>query len=134
MAKVKETAEHFGIWNQAIVKESKSLKRDVETFYKGFNATTLWKRIFRHKRLKYPHICRAAEVVICLGVNNSSVERVFSQLSSMLSDRRLSLNAETMNDFLLLKANHRVWSEEQIKLILAEALNDFFMRKRRKGS
>ena len=66
-------------------------------------AGDLWEQVFSYKRAKYPNICAIAEIVLCVGASNSVVEKGFSQLSSMLSDRRLNLGADTM-EILRLKS------------------------------
>ena len=50
----------------------------------------------------------------------------------MLSDRRLSLNHNTMEDLLLIKANHHAWEELECEEILEDALKVFFMKRRKR--
>ena len=69
---------------------------------------------------------------MAIGVSNSIVECGFSILTSMLSDRRLSLNHNTMEDLLLIKANHHAWEELEREKILEDALRAFLMKRRKR--
>ena len=60
-----------------------------------------------------------------------NAERGFSILTGMMSDRRLSLKHETLEDLLMVKVNHGNWTEQERNEILQRAL-DSYMSTRRK--
>ena len=63
--------------------------------------------------------------------SNSSVERAFSVLSLLLSDRRLSMNHDLMENLLMVKCNDRAWSTKEKSDILNRAVQ-MYLEKRRK--
>ena len=123
-------AAHFSTSLAAVGFQSSKIKREWQmlkvlhtSFYRG--------QIVQYRRDDMPNICLLVEVAMAIGVSNSTVECGFSILTSMLSDRRLSLNHNTMEDLLLIKANHHSWEELERDEILEDALK-VFMSKRRK--
>ena len=67
-----------------------------------------------------------------LSGSNPTVERAFSVLTMMLSDRSLSLHHETMEDLMLLKCNDKNWGCQEREDIIDRAL-EIFRSKRRIG-
>ena len=93
-------------------------------------ACDLWRRILKFKKLEYPNLAVLAELVMCLSGSNSTVERSFSLLRNMLSDKRLSMHHNTMQMLLKIKLNDRLWQDNEREEILARAL-EIYQRKRR---
>ena len=131
-------AAHFSTSLAAVDFQSSKIKREWQmlkvlhtNFYRGMKAKDMWGQIVQYRRDDMPNICLLVEVAMAIGVSNSTVECGFSILTSMLSDRRLSLNHNTMEDLLLIKANHHSWEELERDEILEDALK-VFMSKRRK--
>ena len=91
----------------------------------------LWERILTYRRADYVNVCLLVEVVLAIGLSNSTVEAGFSFLSAMLSDIRLSLRHDTMEDLLIIKANDRLWTATERDAIIDLALTTY-MGKRRK--
>ena len=71
-------------------------------------------------------------LLTCLSGSNSTVERAFSVLTLLLSDRRLSLHHETMEDLMLIKCNNKNWGCQEREDIIERAL-EICMSKRRIG-
>ena len=69
--------------------------------------------------------------MLTLGPSNSVVESIFSHLTAMLSDRRLSLNHSTMEDLLILKCNASFFGPAEFEDLVERSL-DVFLSKRRK--
>ena len=90
--------------------EWKELKHTVKFYYRGVPATLLWPRIFQYRKAQFRNICISVELVLVFGASNSVMEAGFSQLTSMLSDRRPSLKHETMENLMIIKANHKSFS------------------------
>ena len=91
----------------------------------------LWEQILCYRKANFPNICLLVELVLSVGVSNSTVEGGFSILTAMLSDCRLSLNHSTMENLMLIKANHLAWSERDRDEIIDDALEHFLSSKRR---
>ena len=118
---------------EKLKKEWKNLKLTVNSYYKKVKASQLWERILQYRQNKFPNICLLVEIVIAVGMSNSVVESCFSFLSAMLSDRRLSLKQNDMeNLILIIKANHYLWSEEECNEIIEIELEKFTTEKKRK--
>jgi len=56
-------------------------------------------------QLKLPHISALAQVVLATPATKVSVERAFSALHFILSERRSSISAENLNALLVIKLN-----------------------------
>ena len=81
--------------------------------------------------MTFPNVCLLVELVMTLGPSNSVVESIFSHLTAMLSDRRLSLNHSTMEDLLLLKCNKSFFTQVTFEELIQSSV-DVFLQKRRK--
>jgi hypothetical protein len=110
--------ESAGFDGSKLKHEWSDLKRVVRFFYKGAKAKVMWEQIFEYRKSEFPNICLIAEMVLCLGPSNSMVEKCFSQLSAMLSDRRLSLGHGTMEDLLMVKVNDLSWDSSEREEII----------------
>ena len=62
-----------------------------------------------YRKLEFPNLYMLVEVALALVVSNSSVEAGFSRLTDILTDRRLSLSHEFMEDLFLIKTNAHIW-------------------------
>ena len=71
------------------------------------------------------------ELLTCIAGSNSAVERAFSLLTLLLSDRRLSMSHTTMEDLMLIKGNDKVWSTGERNEILFRAVQ-IYMEKQQK--
>lgn len=50
----------------------------------------MWQKTMLYRRKEFPNLCCIVELLTCISGSNSSVERAFSVLTLLLSDRRLS--------------------------------------------
>lgn len=105
--------------------------------YKQFDnkfktAKQLWSQIFQYSRDSFPNLCNLASLVLSIGPSNSIVEGGFSHLTSMLSDRRLSLSHQVMEHLLMLKVNQTAFAESEIDQMISTAVECFMLAKRRK--
>ena len=76
--------------------EWKSFKHCVQKWYEKVKVESLWPIIFQYRAAEYPNVCKLATLVITMSCSNATVERSFSDLTNMLTDRRLSLNHGSM--------------------------------------
>ena len=100
----------------------------------GKEAHLLWKNIQSYKRKEFPNICLLAELMYCLSASNSAIERGFSILTMMLSDRRLKTSHDLTNFCIALKINDRNWNDLNVleEKILWWALEIYLSKSRRK--
>ena len=116
-AHFKVPLEESGLDVSKIEKEWRAVRRLISSHYlkpgDDFTAATIWQKILRYRRNEYPNICKLVSLVISMSGSNSTVERAFSVLSSILSDRRLSLAHKVMNNIMLIKANDKNWSQDE---------------------
>ena len=92
----------------------------------------LWQKILRYRRAEFPNLCCLIELLTCISGSNSEVERAFSILTMLLSDRRLSLDHQTMEDLMVIKVNDHAWSPQERREIL-ESTVARYLEKRRKN-
>ena len=75
-----------------------------------------------------------AEIVFCISASNSTVEKVFSTLTTLLSDHHLTMKCSTMEDCLAVAGNSSVWSESEKGEILDGAVKKYLKKKNQKNS
>ena len=101
-------AKHFEVtlanagFNQTRLRtEWRDLKRIVTFFYRGVNSVCCERRsCFIDVQNLQTSVCWLKLFCVLAGPSNSIVEKCFSQLSAMLSDPRLSLGPDVMEDLL----------------------------------
>ena len=91
----------------------------------------IWQKIITFKRMEYPNFCLILEIMTCISGSNSSVERSFSTLTLLLSDRRLSMDHQTMQNLMLIKSNDRVWNPKERAEIKSRAVELYLVKRRR---
>ena len=130
--------EHFdstlskaGFDTRKVLAEWRSFKNYVKASQKGVDVKTLWQRIFQYKRDEYPNLCLCVEIIFSMSGSNSTVERAFSTLRLLLSDRRLSMKHTRMEQLLVIRGNDKNWSQEEREAILVRSV-DIYLEKRRK--
>ena len=118
---------------QKCFSEWKRFKFYVKANYKPAerDARNVWKGTLQYHRNEYPNLCLLAEIIISLSGSNSSVERAFSTLSNILSDKRMSSKHATLENLLLVKLNDKVWNDVEREEIIESALA-IYLKKRRK--
>ena len=72
-----------------------------------------------------------AEIVFCISASNSTVEKVFSTLTTLLSDHHLTMKCSTMEDCLAVAGNSSVWSESEKGEILDGAVKKYLKKKKK---
>ena len=113
--------------------EFKRFRLFVKTHYSAteLDAKKNWKHALLHQRGEFPNLCLLSELITSISGSNSSVERAFSTLTNMLSDRCLKLKHKTIEDMLLIKANHKIWDEKEREAIL-DRTTEIYLQKRRR--
>jgi hypothetical protein len=94
-------------------------------------AKKIWRDLLKGHRCEFPNVSMIGELILCMGASNSSVERAFSVLTGILSDRRLKLQHPVVSNLILIKVNDKHWTNFERDQIMESALKKF-LRKRRK--
>jgi hypothetical protein len=136
---IRKFAAHFnqplheaGYDETKIRQEWRNFRRYVNQNLSGKEPRVLWKNVLLYKRKEFPNICLLAELMYALSGSNSAVERAFSILTMMLSDRRLLTSHDLMNFRIIIKGNDKYWSEKERSEILQRALEIYLTKKTRK--
>ena len=90
------------------------------------------KKIFTYRKKELPNILKIVQLVLCCSSSNKAVKSSFSILTAMLSDRRLSMSHETMEDNMIISSNAKVLTEQGKEEILQNAMKKYLTNKRRK--
>ena len=98
----------------------------------GIEGNVLRRKVFLYKKNEYPNLCILAEIVLCLSGSNSTVERAFSLLTLLLSDKRLSMSHNTMEDVILININVKLWSNVERDEIVKAAAERYLSKRRTK--
>ena len=114
-----------------VLKEWGSFQVTCIRYYKYFTAKSLWEKIIWYKKKEFPNLLILVELVMCFSLSNSAVERTFSLLATLLNDRWLSIQHDTMEDCLLIAANSSNWSEQEKEEILNKAVEKYLQKKRK---
>ena len=133
MDEIETFSHHFsmrlvesGFEVQKCFSESKRFKFYVKANYKPAerDVRNVWKGTLQYHRNDYPNFCLLAEIIISLSGSNSSVQRAFSTLSNILSDRHMSSKHATLENLLLVKLKDKVWNDvEQEEIIESEIID-----------
>ena len=112
------------------ITEWRSLRVTVKSFYANLDVRAVWEKFFTFKKQEYPNILMLVELIMCFSSSNSAVERVFCTLTTILSDRRLSMSHSTMEDCVMIKGNSRNWNDDETEEILRKATDKYLETRR----
>lgn len=93
--------------------DSSSIQREFELFKrikrveKENSVLAFWKE----NKIKFPQMYRLARVLFSVSNGQTSVERAFSALNYVYNDRRCNLNADILNDILMIRLNKEIFFE-----------------------
>ena len=112
--------------------EWKNLKSVINRYYENIKPRKIWNKVLKYRSHEYPNMSLLVEIMLCIGVSNSTVEGGFSHLTALLTDRRLSMSHELMEDLMVIKTNHQLWTAAERDDIIEQTLLKFTEKKRRK--
>ena len=117
---------------ESVIKEWKSCKRYVMAKFPELETTNsvIWHHILTRKKYEFPNLSLVVSLLLSISVSNSTVERGFSILTLMMSDRRLGLSHEALVDVMRIKTNDKLWSMQERDNILSRAI-ELYRQKRR---
>ena len=116
----------------AAKREWKSFKKVVADLYPGRGSKDLWKQVFMYRKPEFPQLCLLASLIMAISGSNSSVERSFSVLTLILSDRRLKSSHDMIDDLMVIKGNNKNWSEKERQEIIDKALAIYLSKSRKR--
>ena len=126
-----EPLNDAGFHRSKVFTEWKSLQSAVKSYYSNFTSVTnVWSKLFIHRINEFPNILMLAQTVFCISASNSTVQKVFSTLITLLLDRRLTMRHSTMEDCLVIAGNSSVWSKRENDEILDEAVKKYVKKRR----
>ena len=98
----------------------------------SITAKGIWKNLIRFRQDQFPNLSILARIVLVLLPSNTSVERCFSVLTSLLTDRRLPMSHATMEMIIRIHGNNRVWTDIERDEVLERAVDVHLKKRRRK--
>ena len=90
----------------------------IQKAYQEWKYLRSFVKIFCNNYKEYSNILLLVEIILVISGSNSSVERSFSMLTLVLSDRRLGLSHRNMENVLTLRGNDKNWSERERNKII----------------
>nr|XP_047137620.1 zinc finger protein 862-like [Hydra vulgaris] len=112
----------FGEWD--------SVQILVKARYSKLTCLEVWHKLWEFGKAHFPNILQLAELCFCLSSSNSTVERCFSTLITILSENRLQMSHSTIEECMLIVGNDHVWSDEDRNDILKQAVNQYLEKRR----
>jgi hypothetical protein len=114
------------------LREWKSFKVFVKTRYPKLpDANSLWKSVLSCRKDEFPHLCKLASLIISISGSNSSVERMSSVVTNILSDKRLSMSYPTLNDSVVIYGNDGLWNLQEKDKIINRAVEIYLAKNNR---
>ena len=118
-----EPLEITGFVLKKALTELRSLQITAKAYYRNLLLKKMWEKFFTYRKTEFPNILLLAELVMCMSSSNSSIERSFSVLTTILTDRRLSMNHDTMEECILITGTDSIWSNQEREEILLSSVH-----------
>ena len=118
-----EPLSHASFKVENVFTEWKNFKKYVKSSVKpGTNARSMWKSVLNYRRGEFPNLSLLASLIISISGSNSSVERMFSCVTCILSDRRLSMSHDTLANSVIVRGNDSNWTVGERNEIIDRAV------------
>ena len=91
----------------------------------------MWESTINFHETQFPNLIKLISLILSISGSNSQVERTFSTVTNILSDKRLSMNHNTLEDCLVILGNDSLWTKHE-KGEIMQASRELYMNKRRK--
>ena len=85
--------------------------------------------MFQYKKKEFPNFLILVEFAMYISLSNSTVERTFSLLTTLLKDHRLSMRHDTLEDCFLVAGDNSNWSDQEKEDILNKAAEKYLKKK-----
>ena len=113
------------------LEEWRSFKICVRENYSTFSVKNLWKMVLTQRLDEFPQLGSLARLLFSISGSNSTVERAFSTLTQILTDRRISLKHKSIEDVMIIKGNDCNWTDEERNEILERAREIYYEKRQR---
>ena len=128
----KDTLDETGFNKDNLKSEWKSLRRMVNQNYASVKCPlSMWLRILSYRASEFKNVCSVAEICLCIGASNSTVETGFTLLSNILTDKRLRSSHKGIENCLLVAANSVNFTSAECNQIINDAVNKYLQKKRK---
>ena len=118
-----QKAKVFGEW--------KRFKIHAKTHAVNMSTRKMWESTINFHETQFPNLIKLISLILSISGSNSQVERTFSTVTNILSDKRLSMNHNTLEDCLVILGNDSLWTKHE-KGEIMQASRELYMNKRRK--
>ena len=126
----KDTLDETGFNKDNLKSEWKSFKHMVNQNYASVKCLlSMSQRIFTYHASEFKKVCSLAEICLCIGASYSTVERGFSLLSNILTDKCLRISHKAMENCLLVAANSVNFTSAERDQIINDAVNKYLRKK-----
>lgn len=122
---------------ESAVKEWKRLKNHVKINHEKqlianeITSVKIWEKLLKYHKQTFPNMCILAELILSLAGSNSAVERVFSMLTTILTNRRLKMSHSTLENLILIRCNDGIWFDYERNEIIQRAADIHLMKQRK---
>ena len=125
-------ADHFKDTLDESKFELDCFKRMVNQNYGSIKTPlSMWQRILTYQASEFKNVCMIAKICLSIGTSNSTVERGFSLLSTILTDRRLRISHKAMENCLLIAANSVNFASTERDEIITNAVGKYLQKRRK---
>ena len=118
-----QKAKVFGEW--------KRFKIHAKTHAVNMSTRKMWESTINFRETQFPNLVKLISLILSISGSNSQVERTFSTVTNILSDKRLFMNQNTLEDCLVILGNNSLWKKHEKEEII-RASRELYMSKRRK--
>ena len=110
--------------------EWRAFKFCVRENYHRFSAKALWRMVLTKRSEEYPNLSLLGKLLFAISGSNSTVERAFSTLTQIITDRRVHLKHDVIENIMLIKGNDCNWSSKERDDLISRA-REFYCSKQR---
>ena len=126
--------EHSGFDKTRVISEWKKFRIHVKTNLSKLllneKIRDIWRSTFMYSCDRFPNLLKLVSLILSISGSNSNVERTFSTVTNILSDKRLSMNHDTLDNSVVILGNDTIWSNSERDQIIERA-RQIYMKKRR---
>ena len=88
--------------------------------------------VLTNRKEEYPQLSLLAQLFLSISRSNSSVKRVFSTPTQIITDCRISLKYKSIEDIMIIKCNDVNWTEKEEEDIIEQAQEIYCEKRQRK--
>ena len=91
----------------------------------------MWQRILTYRASEFKNVCSLAEICLYIGASNSTVDRRFSLLCKILTEKRLRISHKAMENCLLVATNSVNFTSAERDQIINDTVNKYLQKVRK---